>query len=144
MQSDPHPNPDRSREALEARLRALPRLAVPVELEGRLLAAAPARLPIRQRRRAFRVGLLAALAATCLLAVLTWRRPRGEHVVAVPKANEPAPRAVVPPSNEFPSIASWRKTQSLPDGGEIPSFTWPVEERWSVRAATSIPAELLD
>jgi ferric-dicitrate binding protein FerR (iron transport regulator) len=143
MQPERRPNPDRSPESLEARLRALPQLRVPADLEARLLAAIPTEMPI-PRRRAFRFGAVGALAAACLLAVLVW--PRGDIENPVPgrgkdtSALQDSPRS----PDDSASIAAWREARRVPDGAEMPTFTWPVRETLSIRISTSISPDLLD
>ena len=135
MHAERRPNPDRSREALEARLRALPPPAVPADLEARLLAAVPAR---RRSGRPWRIGigLAGALAAACLIAVLTWLRDAGTK-----PAPTPPPIASVPQySDDATALLAARQVRSRAEG--VP-FTWPLEESSPLRATSAIPSELL-
>ena len=84
MQPHRRPDPDRSPDSLESRLRALPRPPVPADLEARILAAGPARAsnamprPARASRRwhlAVGVAASLAVAAACLLALRSWPGP---------------------------------------------------------------------
>jgi hypothetical protein len=142
MLSDTLPDPDRSRESLEERLRALPRPPLPLELEARLLAAAPSRLPLLRRRWPIWISAAAALAAACMVAVFAWPRPDVPRAVTGPLAGGPAERVVAPPSHEYPSIAAWRQIRGLSDGDT--TYTWPIDEIRPLRASPSIPAELLE
>src|SRR5437868_3399685 len=141
MHPERRPNPDRSAESLEARLRALPRPPVPADLEARLLAAIPATMPIPRRRGAVWVG---ALAAACLLIVLIWRGHGGRDPVPNPGTNESA-RKVPPPSlDDSARMAPWLKARRDLDGAEMPTFTWPIEETSPMKVSTAIPPDLLD
>src|SRR5947207_2007566 len=82
------PNPGRSSESLEARLRALPQPPVPADLEARLLAAIPPARPAPRRRWAVWAGVAGALAAACLLAVLAWRGRDGNGPAPDPEKGE--------------------------------------------------------
>src|SRR5688572_25756127 len=127
MHPERRPNPDRSAESLEARLRALPQPPVPAGLEARLLAAIPA------PRRRWAVWAVAALAAACLLAALAWPRRDG----AGPGPREPERQVVHRPPDDLDGIAAGREARRVLDGAEPPPFTWPLEE-------TSSRSDLLD
>src|SRR5262245_35332806 len=129
MHPQGHPNPDRSPEALEARLRALPQPPVPADLEARLLAAIPAG---RVRGRwAVWVGVVGAVAAACLLAVLAWPGRTGKVPAPHPEPGEAAHKAPSQPAEEPVSIAAWRESRRVLDGADIPPFTWPLENTLS-------------
>jgi hypothetical protein len=142
MHPERRPNPDRSPESLEARLRALPPPPVPADLEARLLAAIPAEMP-RPRRWAFWVGVAGALAAACLLAVLAWPRRNYNNTTPGPDKSESAHQATPRPPDSA-GIAVWLKARPSLDEAEPPTFTWPLPETPAVGVSTSIPPDLLD
>jgi hypothetical protein len=141
MHPERRPNPDRSPEALEARLRALPPPPVPADLEARLLAAIPAKRP-SARRWAVWAGVVGALAAACLLAVLGWPRRPARAPVPGPETRESAHKVPPRPAEED-GIAALREARRVEDGGEPAPFTWPLDET-PVGVSTSIPPELFD
>src|SRR5262245_53133901 len=128
MHPERRPDPDRSPESLEARLRALTQPPVPIGLEARLLATIPAGMPIPQRRRAGWVGLVGALAAACLLAVLAWPRRQDNNPGPSPPTNESARQVTPRPPDDSDDVAAWREARRVLEGGEPPPFTWPLEE----------------
>jgi hypothetical protein len=138
MHPEKRPNPDRSPEALEARLRALPQPAVPADLEARLLAAIPPQKPLPRWRSAVWVSVVGALAAACLLAVLGWQGRGGKAPVPIPEKNEYVRKAITRPQDDPAGIAAWL------EGAETPTFTWPLEETSPTTASISIPPDLLD
>jgi hypothetical protein len=144
MRSDERPNPDRSPEALEARLRALPQPPVPAHLEALLLATVPGAKPISPRRRAVRAIVLGLASAACVMAVLARRPPHGKDHPTIPVPGEPAQQDVRRLAFESTSIAAWRVDPRLLDEEKLPAFTWPLDETAIPRASTSIPADLLD
>ena len=138
------PNPGRTPESLEARLRALPRPPVPADLEARLLAAVPPARPVRRRRWAVWAGVAGALAAACLLAVLAWRGRDGKAPAPGPEKGESARHARPRPPDDSDAIAAWREARRVVDGEELPPFTWPLDEPAPVGVATSIPPDLFE
>src|SRR5437879_4932196 len=122
MHSDRRPNADRSPEALEARLRALPQSPVPADLEARLLATIPAERPIPPRRWAVRVGVVGALAAACLLAVLAWLGRDGKGPAPRPPTTESARKDTPRPPDASASIAAWLESRRVLDEATIPTF----------------------
>ena len=142
MPPEKRPNPDRSLEALEARLRALPQPPIPADLESRLLAAIPAKRSIPPRRWGVRVGAISALAAACLLAVIAWPWRDGEH--SDPKTIQSTVRVTPRPTEDSAPIASLRPARQVLDEAEPPTFTWPLPESSPIRFSASIPADLLD
>src|SRR5262245_65476263 len=139
MHPERRPNPDRSPEALEARLRALPPPPVPAGLEARLLAAIPAATPVPRRRRAVWVGAAGALAAACLLAVLAWLGRGGKD--PSPPTNPSAHQAIPRPPDDSAGTAEWLEARRVLDGAEPPAFTWPLPEAPPLRASTSLPPD---
>jgi hypothetical protein len=137
-------NPDPSPEALEARLRALPRPPVPAGLESRLLAAIPADRPTPRRRWAGWVGVAAAVAAACLLAVLAWPRREAKGPVPSPPPGDIVHQVAPRPPADVADLTAWRETRRVLDGAEMPPFTWPLPEPWSVRVSNAIPPDLLN
>jgi len=137
------PNSDRSCESLEARLRALPPLPVPDDLEARLLAAIPPEIPHlartkRSRRQPKRpgaeivwAGAAAVLAAVCLLVMLRWAET-GSRITApslamIPEKSESTHLVVAP--GDSPHITPWLAVRQGLDGEETPTFTWPIEDK---------------
>jgi hypothetical protein len=144
MQSDRRPNPDRPREALEAKLRALPQPPVPAHLEARLLATVPGAKPTSPRRWAVRATVLGVASTACLMAVLAWRPHHGEDHQTTPVPGEPTQQDIRRLAFESTSIAACREDPRLLDEGKLPAFTWPLDETAIPRASTAIPADLLD
>jgi hypothetical protein len=132
MHPEPHPSPDRSPDALEARLRALPPPPVPAGLEAQVLATIPGKRPVPRRRWGVWAGVATALAAACLLAVLAWRgRDR----------NDPVPRHGTEPSVHV--VPAWPEGRRVPEGADLPPFSWPLGETSCLKGSTSIPPDLL-
>jgi hypothetical protein len=144
MQSDERPDPERSREALEARLRALPQPPVPADLEALLLATIPRAKPISTFRRAVRAAALGVAAAACVVAVILGHHYLGKDHLTIPVTGEPAQQDIRRPISESMSIAAWRDDQRVLDEEKLPAFAWPVDESAIPRASTLIPADLLD
>jgi hypothetical protein len=157
MQPDRRPDPDRSLESLESRLRALPRPPVPAELEARILAASSAKVPNPMprparawRRRHLAVGAAAsiAVAVACLLAV-RFRPGLGVKItaptfVANAEGNDSAHEATPQQPGHSPGTISWLKARQDPDGAEIPTFIWPIREKPPLMVSTSLRSDLLD
>jgi hypothetical protein len=137
----PSPNSDRALEALEARLRTLPAPAVPGDLEARLLSAIPAEMPTLEQvsgsRRRWMVwaGLAGALAAACLLIVLSWPRNNGSKINIVKHDEDSSGNSDIPPRPE-----SRHDLDTMSAG----TFTWPLAESSPMLASTAIPPDLLD
>jgi hypothetical protein len=144
MQSDNGPDPARSREALEAQLRALPQPAVPAHLEALLLATVPAARPISPRRRTVRAAVLGVASAACLMGVLAWRPHHGENHPTIPVPGGPAPRDIRRLAFESPGLAAWREDLRSLEEEKLPTYAWPLDETAIPRASISIPADLLD
>jgi hypothetical protein len=145
MHPEGHPNVDRSPESLEARLRALAAPSIPVDLEARLLAAIPSVMPKRRRRWPVWVGLVGALAAACLLAILAW--PGFDGTNPGPRASpveSATPRPSVRTAPAFRPLDESTSIAALRGGAEPPTFTWPLPETSPLTVSTSIPADLLD
>jgi hypothetical protein len=156
MHPERRPNPDRSAEALAARLRALPPPPVPAGLEARLLATIPAALPTPEPlplsppegkgrgRWVVWVGVAGALAAACLLAILAWSGRDGNKPVPTSPTRESAHQPPPLPREDSASIRAWRESRRVLDGEEPPPFTWPLPETPPLRVLTSIPPDLLE
>jgi len=144
MHHDRRPNPDRSLEALEARLRALPPPALPAALEARLLAAIPAEIPFTRRRWVVWVGVVGTLAAACLLAFLAWRGGNGKDTIPGPHLNESTHKDTPGLSDDSDGTAALSEYHRVLDGGDMPAFTWPLEEMSPLTVLTSISPDLLD
>jgi hypothetical protein len=143
MHPERHPNPDRSPEALEARLRALSPPPVPTGLEARLLATIPAEGPALQRRWAVWVGVVGALAAACLLGVLARTGRDGKNPAPSPPTTDSARQVTPRPPDDSAGIAAWLEARRL-DGAETATFIWPLQETSPMRVSTPIPPDLLD
>src|SRR6516225_5095973 len=112
MHPERRPNPDRSSESLEARLRALPQPPIPDGLEARLLATIPAARPGR-RRWLVLVGVASALAAACLLAVLARPGRDGTNPVPSPPAKEIAKQGTPRMPDDSAGITAWSQTRRV-------------------------------
>jgi hypothetical protein len=144
MHADSRPNPDRSSESLEARLRALAQPRVPADLEARLLATIPAEMPTPRRRWAVWAGVAASLAAASLVAMLPWPRDDGVTPVPRPPSSDVVRQATPRPAADSASIAAWREAGRGQDGAKALTFNWPLPETSLIRAGSSIPPDLLD
>jgi hypothetical protein len=108
-----------------------------------LSESSPAQSPAMRRRWAAWVGVVAALAAACVLAVLAWSRRDG-------KAPEPSPAtgdsAQVTPRapDDFVGKPAWPETRRVVDGTEMSPFHWPLPETLPITRSTAIPHDLLD
>jgi hypothetical protein len=153
MQPRKRPNSDRSLEALEARLRALPPPPVPSGLEARLLVAIPPEMPrwaltSRSRRPAIWAGAAVGLTAACVLVVLLWPEPdiktTAPRLVVIPKKNESADPVTRERPGDSLGITPWLEARRGRDGAERPTFTWPIQEKSPLMVSIAIPADLLD
>ena len=144
MQPEKHPNPDRSPESLEARLRALPQPPVPAGLEARLLASIPTTRPIPHPRRILWVGVAAAFTAACLLAVLAWpRRPSADSNPSAPSSDSAQQHAPALPE-EPDRVAQLPLGRRVMEDADLPAFNWPLEKASPRKVSTAIPSDLLD
>jgi hypothetical protein len=144
MRSDKRPDPDRSREALEARLRALPQPPVPAHLEALLLTTVPGARPISSRRRAGWAIVLGLASAACLMALLAWPAHHGKDHPTISVPGGPAQPDIRRLAFESTSIAALREDPRLLDEEKLPAYAWPIDEAAIPRASTPIPADLLD
>jgi len=128
MHSERRPNPDRSTESLEIRLRALPQPPVRADLEARLLANIPAAMPIPRRSWAGVAGAVGGLAAAGLLAFFTLPGRDGKNRLSNAPTNKSAHQVESRPLVANDRIAAWRQYRRALDGEELPTFTWPLPE----------------
>ena len=148
------PNPERSPDSLEARLRALPKPPIPTNLEGRLLATIPAEMPIPQAPRSARgregrargrwavwAGVVGALAAACLLVFLAWPRRDGTPPDPSPGKTQSTHKDT-PPLDDSASIAVLLKARRGLDEPQTATFTWPLPEASPIGVRASIPSDL--
>ena len=156
MQFQRRPNSDRSPESLEARLRALPQPPIPGELEARILAAIPARpstsdeLPrlahsgSRRWRLTVWAGASVAAAAACILAVRFWPEPGDQHispiVVADPGSTKSPSHATPRPQSDSPWFMAHQDLVET----EMPTFTWPIQEKSPLMVSTALRPDLFD
>jgi hypothetical protein len=144
MQHERRPNPDQSPESLEVRLRALPQPPVPASLEARLLAAVPTTRPIQPRRRLLWIGVVAALAAACLLVVLAWpRRHSTDSVPSVP-ASHSAQQVVPRQAEDSARVAQLPQIRRVVEDPDLPAFNWPLEKASPGRVSTATLSDLLN
>ncbi len=138
-------NPQRSPEALEEKLRALPQPSVPDGLESRLLAGIPASLPARRRRWPVWVAAVGVVAAACVLVVLVWsgrdRKEPGRSVDNGETVRKESPQRSIHPEENNPPLP--RLGRDL-DAENLPAFTWPIPESSPETILTSLPAGELD
>jgi hypothetical protein len=144
MHHERRPNPDRSPDDLEGRLRSLRRPPVPAALEVRLLAAIPAGRTIPRRFWVVGGGLVAAVAAACVLVALAWRGHDDNHPVPTPPTSRSAHAVTPQPRDESTPSAAWRDARSVLEESELPAFNWPIKETVPVMVSTKIPPDLFD
>jgi hypothetical protein len=135
MHRENHSPSDSSSDSLEAHLRGLPPPAVPADLEARLLNAIPQRRR-RTRRPWIWGGSIVAAAAASLLVAVNWPRPSVITVTTTCPATRPMPP-------EGPQMALSPTPRTL-DTSQIGRFAWPLEETKPLRASLSIPPDLLN
>jgi hypothetical protein len=138
MHPERPPNPDRSLEALEARLRAMPQPGVPAGLEEHLLAAIPFQKPLWRWRSAVWMGAAASMAAACLVALVAWLGQRERQPIRVTPKDEIVHPATPRPADDSAGIAAWL------EGSATPTFDWPLEENSPRTVSLAIPSDLLE
>src|SRR5262249_50731730 len=132
-------------ESLEARLRRLPAPPVPADLEARLLARIPARVPIRSRRWIWWTGALSALAAACfLIGILSHKGDRQKSGQKNNGFAADGSENSIARSSSQDKVSARLQAQRDPDLLKLPPFTWPVDEANHVTLSSSIPSDLLD
>ena len=140
-------------ESLERRLRNLPKLAAPNDLEARLLAAIPTDnlVAIPNRMRTFRLSrtlMSAGLAAACLAMVLLW--PKFEELVSMlrvavrPGQSGSDHKRLVERSDDTLQIDTGFQDPRLIMSVETQSFTWPIHQKSPLMVSSKIPDDLLD
>jgi hypothetical protein len=157
MQNQRQPQSDRSLESLETRLRTLPVLPVPNDLEARLLAAIPPEISYKMTRpwralqirpRAVWVCAAFALAAGIVMAVRLWPAA-GNEITGISVVEQPVEKnstqEVTPQGQEYsPRITPSLEFRRGIDTAEMSTFTWPVQEKSPLMVSSAIPHELLD
>ena len=147
---------DRFPESLERQLRNLPKLAVPEDLEARLLAAIPAdkliAIPHIVRASSWRRTLMssgvAAFAAACLMLVVL--RPKFEdmfsmlRVAVLPGQSESDRKHLVERPDESLQIESGLQDPRLRMYVEPQPFTWPIHQKSPLMVSSKIPDDLFD
>jgi hypothetical protein len=119
-------------------------------LESRLLAAIPTSLPIRRRRLGVLVGAVAAAAAAALLAWLVGPAFMHEgRIAGTGTADPPSPGSastgpLIPPPDDRLSAGAWQEYRRVLHGGDLPPFSWPLEETSPMRETIAIASESLD
>jgi hypothetical protein len=156
VQFQRQPNSDRSIESLEARLRALPQPPVPGELEGRILAAIPARPSQNDERprlgrsasRRWRLTVWAggsiAAAAACLLAVIFWPEPDNQPtapiLVAVPESTKSPGQGTLRRQSDSPWFMAHQDLVET----KMPTFIWPIQEKHPLMVSSALSSDLFD
>lgn len=147
---------DADAESLERRLRDLPPLPVPADLEARLLAAIPAevlreiphRVRASRRRRTLWAGVGVAFAVAYLL--LVFLRPKVAdrdmvHQIPVnPGTSESAHKPVPNRPDESLTIVTRLEDRRRLMDVEKQLFTWPIHEKSPLMVSSQIPRDLLD
>ncbi len=157
MQNQSQQQADRSSESLETRLRALPALPVPNDLEARLLAANPPEISYKMTRpsralqirpRTVWVGAAFALAAAIVLAVRLWpgagNEITGISVVEQPVEKNSTQEVTLQGQEYSPRITPSLEFRRGIDAVEMSPFTWPIHEKSPLLVSSAIPRELLD
>jgi hypothetical protein len=157
MRSRRPPNSNEPLESLEARLRALPRAPVPGGLESRLLAAMPVRASNVTRRSAFAVrprhfviwaAASIATAASCLLVIRFWPEPNDRHTAASVVLNPETTDFARPLPDRQPDnshrILPWFQDRLDPDDTEMPTYSWPIQEKSPLMVSTALRPDLFD
>jgi hypothetical protein len=160
MLSRTRPSSGPSPESLESRLRALPQPPVPSDLEARILAGNPAKasnddeIPrvTRNTSRRWRLGVRAvasvAAAAACLLAVRFWPEPNDRRIAAVlaanPQSTKPVQQATPKTQSDSLWTTPWLKGGHDLDETEMPTFTWPIQEKSPLVLSTALRPDLFD
>jgi hypothetical protein len=156
MQLQRRPNSDRSPDALEASLRALPQPQIPGELEARILAAILARpsnsdeMPrlarSGSRRWRLTVGASAsvAAAAACILAVRFWPEPDHQHISPIVAADPGSTKSRSDATPRPQSDSPWFMGRQDLVETKPPVFTWPIQEKSPVMVSTALRPDLFD
>jgi hypothetical protein len=157
MRSRRPPNSNQSLESLEARLRALPQMPVPGDLESRLLAAMPVRASIVTRRSAIAprprhfviwTGASLAIAASCLLVVRFWKEPDDQHtgatVIVNPETTDLARQFTNRQPENSRRILPWFPARPDPDDTEMPAYSWPIQEKSPLLVSSALRPDLFD
>ncbi len=140
-------------ESLERRLRNLPKLSVPNDLEARLLSAIPCAdlisIPNSMRTsRLSRTLMSAGFAAACLVMVLLL--PKLEDLVSMllvavrPGQSGSDHNRLVERSDDTLQIDTGFQDPRLIMSVETQSFTWPIHQKSPLMVSSKIPDDLLD
>jgi hypothetical protein len=130
---------------------------VPRDLESRLLAAMPARASSQTRRsapawrpRRFVIWASAplAMAAACFLSVRFWPKPDDPHtlttVVLNPETTDSAHQLTHRQPENSRHILPWFEAQLDADETEMPTFSWPNQEKSPLMVSTALRPDLFD
>jgi hypothetical protein len=156
MQPEERPKSEPLLESLEDQLRHLPRPAVPIGLQSKLLAAIPSHAlspfphsrGLRTRRLALIAVATALTTAACWILTTFWPGPKSDVVEfnATVKVNEVVTSHV---NTARPSTGAVRLVDLMInprefEGAEKTTFAWPVPATSRLMVSSTIPPDLLD
>jgi hypothetical protein len=156
MQPEERSTSEPSLESLEDQLRHLPRPAVPIGLQGKLLAAIPSHVlspfprshSLRTRRLVLIALATAMTTAACWMLTTLWPRPKSDVVEF--NANVKVNEMVTSHDNSArPSTGAVRLVDLMInprklEGAEQATFAWPVPATSRLMVSSTIPPDLLD
>jgi hypothetical protein len=135
----------------------LPQPPVPRDLGSRLLAAMPVKASIERRRPAFAsqrrrfviwAGASVAIAASCLLVVRFWPERDDQHTTASVVLDPGTTASTRGLTHRQPEnsrvILPWFQAGLDLDDTEIPTYSWPIQEKSPLMASTAFRPDLFD